>query len=153
MTIAPIVRSVTVKAPPPRAFDFFVRHMQDWWPKGRTIGQQPHATIVIEPRVGGQWYERDADGNETHWGKALVWEPPQRLLLAWQINTQWRYDAALVTEVELTFAPAIGGGTTVTLEHRHLERFGDDAAAHAAKLDGGWPTHLAQYAAYASTHP
>jgi uncharacterized protein YndB with AHSA1/START domain len=149
MSIAPIVRTVQVKAPPPRAFELFAKRMEDWWPKGRTIGKNPHVAIVVEPGAGGRWFERDADGQETHWGKVLVWEPPTRLLLAWQINSQWTHDPDLVTEVELTFAAAEGGGTLVTLEHRNLERFGADAARHAELLGGGWPGFLAQFAQYA----
>ncbi len=55
----------------------------------------------------------------------LAWEPPLRLLLAWQINANWKYDPDLVTEVEVTFTPVEGGATRVDLEHRNLERFGD----------------------------
>jgi len=153
MSIAPILRTVQVKAAPARAFDLFATHMGHWWPKGRTIGKAPHAAVIVEPRAGGQWFERDADGNETHWGEVLAWEPPSRLLLGWQINSQWGYDPDFLTEVELTFAPAEDGGTLVTLEHRNLERFGADAARHAEKLRGGWPTHLAQFAQYADAHP
>jgi uncharacterized protein YndB with AHSA1/START domain len=152
MTIAPIVRTVQVQAAPARAFDLFATRMEHWWPKGRTIGKSPFVAIVVEPRAGGQWFERDADGNETHWGKVLAWEPPSRLLLGWQINTEWRHDPALVTEVELTFAPSAGGGTLVTLEHRNLERFGADARRHAERLGGGWPAHLAEFAKYADAH-
>jgi uncharacterized protein YndB with AHSA1/START domain len=152
MTIAPIVRTIQVKAAPARAFDLFATRMADWWPKGRTIGKNPHAAIVAEPRVGGRWFERDADGNETHWGKVLAWEPPSRLLLGWQISSEWRYDPELLTEVELTFAPAQGGGTLVTLEHRNLERFGTDAVRHVEKLGGGWPGRLAEFAQFADEH-
>jgi uncharacterized protein YndB with AHSA1/START domain len=151
MSIAPIVRSVQVKAPPARAFDLFAGHMDRWWPKGRTIGGNPHVALVIEPRAGGRWFERDADGEETEWGKVLAWEPPSRLLLAWQINSQWAHDADCQTEVELTFTPAEGGGTVVTLEHRNLERFGADAARHADLLGGGWPGFLGGFAQYADT--
>jgi uncharacterized protein YndB with AHSA1/START domain len=149
VTIAPIIRRIQVKAAPTRAFDLFATHMTQWWPKGGTIAKAPHAAIILEPQPGGRWFERDADGNETHWGHVLAWEPPSRLLLAWQINTTWGYDPNLVTEVELTFAPADGGGTLVTLEHRHLERFGADAARHAERLGDGWPTRLAEFAHYA----
>jgi uncharacterized protein YndB with AHSA1/START domain len=152
MSIAPIVCTVEVKAAPARAFELFASQMERWWPKGRTIGKAPHVAIVIEPQAGGKWFERDADGNETHWGKVLAWEPPSRLLLGWQINTAWVHDPDLLTEVELTFAPAEGGGTHVTLEHRHLERFGGDAARHAERLGGGWPTKLAEFAEYIVTH-
>jgi hypothetical protein len=82
----------------------------------------------------------------------LAWEPPTRLLLGWQINRNWGYDPALVTEVELTFAPAEDVGTLVTLEHRNLERFGAEPARHAEKIRGGWPTEPTEFARYADTH-
>jgi uncharacterized protein YndB with AHSA1/START domain len=149
MSIAPIVCTVQVKAAPARAFELFASHMEHWWPKGKTIGKAPHVAMVLQPRAGGRWFERDADGNETHWGQVLDWDPPSRLLLGWQINSEWGYDPDLLTEVELIFAPAMGGGTIVTLTHRNLERFGAEAARHAEKLGGGWPTRLAEFAQYA----
>jgi hypothetical protein len=54
-----------------------------------------------------------------------------------------------MTEVELTFAAAEGGGTLVTLEHRNLERFGADAERMAEELGGGWPTFLGIFRSYA----
>lgn len=152
MSIAPIVHTIQVKAAPDRAFDLFAAHMGHWWPKGGAIGKNPHVAVLVEPRAGGRWLERDAEGNETPWGKVLAWEPPSRLLLGWQVNCDWGYDPDLLTEVELTFAPAEGGGTRVTLEHRNLERFGADAQRHVEKLRGGWPTRLAEFAAYAGRH-
>ena len=147
MTIAPIVQTVQVKAPPARAFELFTAQMGAWWPRG--IGKAPHVAVIVEPRAGGRWFERDAAGNETNWGKVLAWEPPSRLLLAWQISCEWAYDPALLTEVELTFAAA-EGGTRVTLEHRHLERYGADAARQAEKFRGGWPTQLEAFIRYAN---
>ena len=44
------------------------------------------------------------------------------------------------------------GGAVVTLEHRNLERFGDDAEKVAAQLGGGWPQIMADYAGYADAH-
>lgn len=149
MTIAPIVHTVRVKAAPARAFELFATRMGEWWPKGKTVGRNPHAAIVIEPRSEGRWFERDGEGNETNWGKVLAWEPPSRLLLGWQLGSQWQYDPEFLTEVELTFAAADGGGTLVTLEHRNLERFGADAEERAESLNGGWPTMLGAFARYA----
>jgi uncharacterized protein YndB with AHSA1/START domain len=149
MSIRPIVHTVLVKAPPARAFDLFTQSMGCWW--GGGIGKAPFSDVVIEPCEGGRWFERDADGVETQWGKVLAWEPPERLLLGWQINSQWRFDPDFLTEIELTFAPAEGGGARVTLEHRQLERYGPDAAAHVDKLRGGWPTKLGQFADHANS--
>jgi uncharacterized protein YndB with AHSA1/START domain len=146
MSIAPIVRTVETKAPPESAFALFTGRMHDWWPKGKTIAKAPHVEVVMEPRVGGRWFERDAEGNETFWGDVLEWAPPRRVLLAWRINSQWTYDPTFLTEVELTFDPIETGGTRVTLEHRKLEAFGADAAAHAAALSGGWPTMMQHFA-------
>ena len=148
MSIAPVLHSVEVKASPARAFELFTSHMGKWWPKGKTLAPGAHADIVIEPRPGGRGYERDADGNEMPWGRVLAWEPPGRVLLGWQLNAQWRYDADFLTEVELSFAALAGGGTRVTLEHRNLERYGTAAESHAGQLRGGWPTFVGHFARY-----
>jgi uncharacterized protein YndB with AHSA1/START domain len=101
---------------------------------------------VVEPHPEGRWYERDAEGVETPWGKVLAWEPPGRALLAWQLNGQWTYDPDLVTELELTFEALPAGGTKVTLEHRNLERLGPTAALLAEQLGNGWPGMLRAFA-------
>lgn len=153
MTIAPVLKTVTVKTPPARAFEIFTGSMGRWWPTGKTLAKSDHEAIVIEPRTGGRWFERDAEGHEVNWGKVLAWEPPARLLLAWQINAQFAYDPDLTTEVEITFAPLENGGAQVTLEHRNLERFGAEAERIAGLLGGGWPGFLNNFAEFAATHP
>jgi uncharacterized protein YndB with AHSA1/START domain len=62
------------------------------------------------------------------------------------------YDPEFLTEVELTFAPAAGGGSIVTVKHRNFERYGYDAEKIAGLLGGGWPTCLGEFAAYADAH-
>ncbi len=152
MTIAPLIRSVEVKAPPAKAFDLFANHIGAWWTVGKTVGKNPHVAIVIEPRAEGRWYERDAEGNETQWGKVLAYEPPGRLLLGWQMNSQWAFDPDFLTEVELTFEALAAGGTKVTLEHRNLERFGADAEKVYGQISGGWPYHLDNFAEYVAAN-
>jgi uncharacterized protein YndB with AHSA1/START domain len=149
MSIAPVVKTVRVSLPPERAFTAFVEGISQWWQKGKTIGAEPHVAIVIEPRAGGRWFERDAQGTECDWGQVLAWEPPHRLLLGWQLDAKFRYDPAILTEVELSFSPT-GSGTSVTLEHRNLERFGADAPKVRESIGEGWPFHLDAYAAYAN---
>jgi uncharacterized protein YndB with AHSA1/START domain len=138
MTIKPVVKTVTVRASSERAFEAFTANMGQWWPKDHTIGAAPFEAVVIEPRVGGRWYERAADGAETNWGKVLAWEPPRRFLLAWQISADWAYDPQLMTEVEVTFEAKGDGTTAVTLEHRRLELFGERAQSMTDQFDGGW---------------
>lgn len=149
MSVAPLKRTIHVSVAPAKAFDLFTSQMGDWWPKGKTVGKKPHVAIVVEPKPGGKWAERDEDGIETQWGKVLAWEPPGRLLLGWQLDGQFQYDPELLTEVELTFTP-MEGGTLVALEHRNLERFGLDAARMAEALGSGWATRLSDFGAAAS---
>ena len=150
MTVQPIRRTVDVKLPPARAFDLFASRAGEWWPAGKTVGKRPHVDIVLEPRAGGRWFERDAEGAECQWGTVMAWEPPHRLLLGWRLDSRFQYDPDFMTEVELTFADAPGGGSTVTLEHRDLEQFGREAETVAASLGGGWASRLADYAAHAN---
>lgn len=149
MSIAPVVCTVEVKAAPARAFELFTAHMGQWWSKGNTPGKNPHVEIIVEPKPGGRWGERDAEGTETRWGTILAWEPPKRLMIGWQLSVHKRYDPDLMTEVEITFSPAEGGGTLVRLEHRNLERFGEGGELNAEKIRQGWPKKLAEFAAYA----
>jgi uncharacterized protein YndB with AHSA1/START domain len=149
MTIAPIKRTAHTKAPPQKAFEIFTGQIGLWWPKGQGVGAQPLVEVVLEPGVGGRWFERDAAGHETQWGRVLDWDPPGRLVLAWQLNREKRFDPDLITEVELTFTVASAGGTDVTLEHRNLERFGQDGALWLASIGGGWTQKLGEFAAFA----
>lgn len=142
--------SVTVDATPDRAFEVFTTGMSTWWPKdSHHIGDQDAVAVVIEPRPGGRWFERAADGTECPWGFVTAWEPPARLLLAWHLNADWDFDPdpARATEVEVTFARE-GERTLVTLEHRGFEVLGDRAVEvrDSVRSDGGWIELLDRYA-------
>lgn len=104
---------------------------------------------VLEPRVGGRWYERGEDGSECEWGKVLVWEPPARVVLGWQINNDFHYDPTTMSEVEIRFVAESAAVTVVELEHRNIERLGAAAEEFRKKVDGpnGWGAILQRYAA------
>jgi len=148
MSIAPVKCSVDVKGNAARAFDIFSKSTGAWWPRGKTPGNEPHVDVVIEPKQDGRWYERDADGNESQWGRVLAWEPPGRLKLGWQLNHEFRFDPALLTEVEILFEELPGGVTRVSLEHRNLERLGAEAETLAGKIRSGWPERMGDFARY-----
>jgi hypothetical protein len=130
-------KSVTVEADQSRAFDVFTARHGAWWPSTYHIGESVFESAVIEPFAGGRWFERGVDGSECDWGQVLVWEPPRRLVLAWQITAEWRFDPGLVTEIEVRFEPLGVNRTRVDLEHRHLERFGTRAVEMRAIFDSG----------------
>jgi uncharacterized protein YndB with AHSA1/START domain len=147
ITPAPVRKTLRVRAAPARAFDTFTAGMSTWWPAGHSIGTAPLKETVIEPHEGGRWFERGDDGSECDWGRVLAWEPPSRVLLAWQLDAQWRYDPDLVTEVEVRFIAEPDGMTRVEFEHRNLERLGPSAADARGALDseGGWTGLLERF--------
>src|SRR5215471_10537044 len=137
---APVRKSVRVGAPRERAFEVFTAGIGRWWPKSHHIGAVDPDAFVIEPRQGGRWYERGIDGSECQIGKVLVWDPPARLVLGWQLNADWTFDADLVTEVEVQFIAEGANATRVELEHRNLERLGERADTMRQQIDSpnGW---------------
>jgi uncharacterized protein YndB with AHSA1/START domain len=144
----PVRHHIVVEAPQERAFRVFTEGMNSWWPRTHKIGKAALKTAVLELKADGRWYEIDEDGSQCQWGKVLVWEPPRRLVLAWQINGQWQYDPKLVTEVEITFKAEGPQRTLVELEHRNLDRFGEAAEMIRKAFDSpdGWPGTLRDFA-------
>jgi uncharacterized protein YndB with AHSA1/START domain len=144
---------VTVKASQDVAWRVFTEKMGTWWPLAtHKIGKAKAVDAVIEPRVGGRWYERAHDGSTCDWGRVLSWEPPSRLVLTWDINADWQHDPNLKTEVEVRFIAEGKDATCVELEHRHLARYGArrDEMRGIFDSEGGWSGLLASFARVAS---
>jgi uncharacterized protein YndB with AHSA1/START domain len=145
---------VSVKVPPAVAWRVFTEKMGAWWPLATyKIGKAKAVDAVIEPRVGGRWYERGEDGSTCDWGRVLSWEPPTRLVLSWDISADWQPDPTLKTEVEVRFIAEGKDGTRVELEHRHLDRYGArrDEMRGIFDSEGGWTGLLESFVRAAST--
>jgi uncharacterized protein YndB with AHSA1/START domain len=148
-TVPPLNGKITVNVPVERAFSVFAESLDTWWPHDYHIGEAELAEAVLEPRVGGRWYERGVDGSECDWGRVLAWEPPHRLVVTWQINGHWQYDAdpGHASEIEVRFTADGPGQTTVELEHRHLDRLVEGQALRdGIRGGGGWNTILEGFA-------
>ena len=145
-TDVPVRKSITVSASADRAFKVFTDGFDSWWPRSHHIGKGVLEKAVIETRLGGRCYGREADGTECPWGTVLVWEPPHRFVISWQITHEWGYepDLAKSSEVEVRFTPQPDGGTRVDLEHRNFNRMGPGGATMRVGVDspGGWGTLL-----------
>jgi uncharacterized protein YndB with AHSA1/START domain len=146
-------KSIVVEAPQERAFRVFTESFDAWWPRDHHIAKAALQAAVLEARAGGRWYEKCVDGSECDWGKVLVWDPPRRLVLAWQITHEWKFDPDFSTEVEVTFTAEGPRRTRVELEHRDLDKFGAAAEEIRKALAGdmGWPVLLEKFAAAASS--
>ena len=133
-----IRKQLTVEAPLDRAFRVFTANMGTWWPKQHHIGASELKDCVIEPKANGRWYEVGEDGSTCEWGKVLAWDPPRRVLLAWQLNGEFKYDPDLLTEVEVSFTALGPRQTQVSFEHRNLERLGAVADRLVKEMGEGW---------------
>jgi uncharacterized protein YndB with AHSA1/START domain len=149
-TLSAVNRSVTVNASPERAFEVFTAGFSTWWPiESHHIGEKMAVEVFIEPRAGGRWFERDADGGECDWGFVTAWEPPHRVLLAWHLTPEYQFDPdpETASEVEVRFTPQ-DGGTLVELEHRGFEKraVGGAQIRETVSGEGGWTELLQLYA-------
>lgn len=145
-TVRKVVR---VQAPQAVAWRVFTEQMGTWWPLVYyKIGKANAVDAVIEPQVGGCWYERGADGSTCQWGSVLVWEPHSRLVLSWDISADWQYDPTLKTEIEVRFSADGNNCTRVELEHRHLDRYGArrDEMRRIFDSEGDWGRLLEAFA-------
>ena len=140
ITIAPVRKSIQVKTSQEHAFDVFTAGLGRWWPTTHSIGKPPMKTAVLEPRLGGRWYELSEDGSQADVGRVLAWEPPHRVVFSFDINGQWRPDTTVASEIEVQFIAEGPQSTRVEVEHRKFEVLGEEGGNRMRRdVDGGWP--------------
>jgi uncharacterized protein YndB with AHSA1/START domain len=148
-------KSVIVNAPIAHAFKVFTEQFNSWWPRTHHIGKVEPYVAILEPREGGRWFERGADGSECDWGQVLVYAPPTRVAVSWHLDATYAYDPdpAKASRVEVTFHDEGGGKTRVELVHSQLDRHGSDWQKMRESVGsmGGWGGILKQFAEAAAT--
>ena len=153
VTIAPVRKTLHVNLPREKAFDLFAKGIDRWWPRARHIGPSPMKAAIIEPFAGGRWYHACEDGSDSNIGHVLVWQPPERLTLVWEIDGDWHYDPGTVTEVDVGFIAESATSTRIEFEHRNLDRLRDKAEAFRKSVDGGWSAVLECFVNMAADTP
>jgi uncharacterized protein YndB with AHSA1/START domain len=150
-TAETLVRTqVVVEAPIERAFTVFTDDIGSWWRPDHHILRGELAEMVFEPRVGGHVYDRGVDGSVCRWARVLAYEPPNRVVISWDINMHWQLetDPSKTSEVEVRFIAEGPHRTRVELEHRNLDRHGEgweEMSAAVGSADG-WPEGLRGFA-------
>jgi uncharacterized protein YndB with AHSA1/START domain len=143
-------RQIVVEAPIERAFRVFTEDFGSFKPPEHNLLGAEIAETVFEPREGGHLYDRGVDGSECRWARVLVYEPPNRVMISWDISAQWQIETNLekTSEVEVRFVSEAPGRTRVELEHRKLERHGEgwEGMRDAVGSPGGWPLYLQRFA-------
>jgi len=143
-------RDVVVDVPIDKAFALFIERFGDFKPKEHNLLGAEIVETRFEARVGGNIYDRAADGSECRWARVLAYEPPTRVVFSWDISPQWQLEADLshASEVEVRFVAVRPEQTRLELEHRNLDRHGPgwESVRDGVGEDGGWPLYLARYA-------
>lgn len=142
--------SILVEAPIARAFKVFTEGFGRFKPAEHNLLAVPIAETVFEPRAGGHLFDRGTDGSECRWARVLAYEPPNRVVLSWDISPQWQIesDPEKTSEWEVRFTAETEDRTRVEIEHRNLERHGEGWEGVRAGVagDGGWPLYLQRFA-------
>jgi uncharacterized protein YndB with AHSA1/START domain len=148
-TTSAVRHEVTVPIDSERAFRLFTEEIGTWWPSEDYKILEGPVTEVFEAREGGRWYERGEDGSEFTVGTILVWEPPSRFVMTWQLTPDWSFEPDLerATKIEVQFKELEAGGTRVSLEHRGFEAYGEAGAKMRGEVgsEGGWPALMERY--------
>ena len=107
---APLEKEIHVACSREHAFAVFTSRIDTWWPRGhRRFGA---SELLLEPFVGGRFFERAANGEEFDLGAVRIWEAPDRVCYSWRPGTPMT-----PTEVEVRFI-AEGSSTRVCVTHR-----------------------------------
>jgi DNA-binding transcriptional ArsR family regulator len=88
IAIAPVRKTIRVKAPIAHAFEVFTSGLTRWWPHDHGVGKKPIMKVLLEPRLGGRWLEIAEDGTQTVVATITHWKPPHRVVMVWQVNAQ-----------------------------------------------------------------
>ncbi|HEX3542050.1 MAG TPA: SRPBCC family protein [Acidimicrobiales bacterium] len=145
-----VTTSIVVNAPLERAFHVFTEDFGSFKPPEHNLLPAPIAETVFEPRVGGSLYDRGVDGSICRWARVLAYDPPNRVVLSWDISPYWQIetDPSKTSEWEVNFTAEEPGRTRVDIEHRNLDRHGDgwEGVRDGVAGDQGWPLYLRGYA-------
>ena len=141
---------IVVEAAIERAFSAFTNDFGAFKPREHNMLSVDIAETIFEPHAGGHLYDRGVDGSECRWARVLAYDPPDHLVISWDITPQWQIetDPDKTSEVEIRFIAETPKRTRVVLEHRNLDRHleGWEAVREGVDSEGGWPLYLRRYA-------
>jgi hypothetical protein len=142
-----IQKTIIVRCDLEKAFRVWTEQIDAWWPKGHSRSGDPRTTVVLEPRLGGRFYERTPAGIEHAWGQVLAWDSPRHFALHWYLGSS----PDQPTHVEVHFSTLANGDTRVDLVHQGPELIGKLWGRTSAVFDTAWAHVLSAYRAACST--
>lgn len=153
-TVPDVRKSVSVGVSAAEAFRIFTSYPGEWLPPGHTFIAAP-AAVAMEPRMGGRFYERDADGTDVVRGTILEWFPANRLVMTWRVGADWQpiLDDEQASLIEVDFVATGDNTADVVVTNTHLDRLGDFARQLRGALAAANPGEtLQRYADTVARH-
>jgi len=124
-----IEQEIVIEAPPAKVFAAMTRDVAAWW--GAPYLVKDTATdIVLEPRLGGRFYEVWGDNEGAMWATVTAFQRDARLDLTGPIGM----GGAVAGVVSFVLEPR-GKGTLLKLSHRAAGELSDEAETRYTK---GW---------------
>jgi DNA-binding transcriptional ArsR family regulator len=114
-------------ATPERVFEVLVKRSREWFPA--TYGEARVVDIVLEPRVGGAFYEDWGEGRGHLYGNVTEYDPPNRLATRGRLapgtilDTEYQLDADGYETVLRVSKVAVGPISAD--EAAGIQRYGD----------------------------
>lgn len=142
--------TVSVPAAIDHAFAVFTDGLGSWWPREFTWSQDVLDAVGMQCNEGGLCFELGPHGFRIDWGRVLAWQPPNRVVLSWQITPERvpEPNPAKAGQVDVSFVERGPEATEVHVTHSHFERHGDAGEGYrVAMAKQGWPHILDRYAA------
>lgn len=152
-----VTKSITVELPVAAAFTLFTSEIDRWWHRELTGGEGKLLDIVFEPRVGGRMYNQ-TEKDFFQWGEVLEVDAPNRIFVAWGLNTSYTYEADVTksSRLEIRFEAVGPDQTEVTVAQWDVDKLGPawEAMLERMKHDvTGWGGLLQAYARVAASRP
>jgi DNA-binding transcriptional ArsR family regulator/uncharacterized protein YndB with AHSA1/START domain len=124
-----VEQEVTIEASPERVFDALTNELPAWWGAPYLVSQAAKA-LVLEPKIGGRFYEDWGDGQGAQWAMVTSIKRNERLELTGPIGMGGVVQGVVCFELE-----AKGNATVVKLSHRAIGEVTEQSQAGYAS---GW---------------
>src|SRR5258708_7476635 len=129
-----IERSLTIAAPRERVWTAWVEEMNGWWTKPFYNDHARATGLVLEPHLGGRFFEQwGANGEGFLIGQVTEWLPPISLAYTWS-ERDWE-GVATLNRIKLELEST--GGTRLTYSQSGFERLPQGAETQAG-YESGW---------------
>lgn len=129
-----VERSLTIAAPPERVWQAWVAEINNWWGKPYYNDHARTTGLILEPHLGGRFFEQWGPNGEGFLiGQVVEWLPPISLAYTWT-ERDWE---GISTLNRLHLEPIGNSSTKLTYTQAGFERLPEGANTHAG-YEAGW---------------